>query len=191
LPVSRLIYENEFSRSIIFCPGRDLDRNGPPFGQKADRRAANGLLRKGRCRVRKKRIVLALIGLACLLLAVPVLAAGAGRDAVLAVKKVPRSQHQVISMTGRIEAVDTANKRIYVTVQLTNKPHLVVRGKTVWVGTTSTTVYYVWKDKIRRRATFGALAVGQKVSINARVAKTATTTTITARRVEVNKPRYY
>jgi hypothetical protein len=132
-------------------------------------------------------MVLALVGLAFVLLAGPALAVGAGRDTVLAVKKVPRSQHQVISMTGRIETVDFSKKRIYVTVQMTNKPYLVKRGQTVWVDTTSTTVYYVWQNKIRRRATFGSLIAGQKVSINARVA----TPTITARRVEVNKPRYY
>jgi hypothetical protein len=50
----------------------------------------------------------------------------------------------------------------------------------------SKTVYYVWTGKSRRGAAFGDLGVGQKVSINALVTATA----ITARRVEVNKPRY-
>jgi hypothetical protein len=153
-------------------------------GQKANGRASNALSRKGWCRVRKKLTILTLVGLALVLVSSPVLAAGSSRDTYLAAKQGPKRKAHVISMTGTIQWA--GNGTISVTVQMTNKPFVVKRGQTVLVKTTSNTVYYFWSGKNRRRASFGDLVGGQKVSINALV----TTTAITARRVEVNKPRY-
>jgi hypothetical protein len=153
-------------------------------GENTSDRAAKMQSRKGRRKVRKKLMVLVMVGLAFVLLAGPVLAAGSGRDAHWAVKQGPKRKAHVISMTGTIQWA--GNGTISVTVQMTNKPFVVKRGQTVLVKTTSNTVYYFWSGKNRRRASFGDLVGGQKVSINALV----TTTAITARRVEVNKPRY-
>lgn len=170
----------------MFCSNMGLDRNGPLSGQKANDRAVNGLRQKGRCRVRKKLTVLTLVGLTFVLLAGSVLAVGPSRDTYLAAKQGPRRQAHVISMTGKITEIERSNKSISVAVQMTNKPFIVKRGQTVRVQTNSTTVFYVWTGKKRQRVTFSTLVEGQKVSINALVATTA----ITARRVEVNKPRY-
>jgi hypothetical protein len=123
--------------------------------------------------VKKKLTVLAFVGLAFLLLAGPVLA-GSSRGA------------RVISMTGTIKSVDKVKERIYVTIQMTNKPYLVKRGQTVWVEMGSKVVYYYWDGTRRTPYTFGQLKVDQKVAINAVVAGD----TITARRVEVNKRGY-
>jgi hypothetical protein len=121
--------------------------------------------------VRRKVMVLALVALAFMLLAGPVLA-GPSRGA------------RVISMTGTI--TDKAGTSIEVKVQMTNKPYLVKRGQTVWVKTSSTTVYYYWDGTTRLSWDFGKLVKGQSVAINALVISEA----ITARRVEVNKRGY-
>jgi hypothetical protein len=73
--------------------------------------AATGLEEKGRCNVRKKLTVLALVGLAFVLLVGPVLAAGSSRETRLDVKLGPRRQAHVISMTGTIKPVDKDEKR--------------------------------------------------------------------------------
>jgi len=118
------------------------------------------------------------------LLASPVLAAGSGRDTYQAVMQGPTRLAHVISMTGTITRLGTQS--FYVYVQMTNKPYIVSRGTTVLVGTNARTLFYVWNGKTHQRVTFAALAVGQRISINAQV----TTTAITASRVEVSKPRY-
>jgi len=93
--------------------------------------------------------------------------------------------NHVISFTGTIVAIDSGSERIAVTIQMTNYPYLWKRGDTEWVDTTSRTLYYLWLGDLRTPTTFAGLKVGQRVSINAIV-----NTRITARRVEVNKPRY-
>jgi hypothetical protein len=134
--------------------------------------------------MRKRLMVLALVGLAFVLLAGPVVAAGSGRDTTLAAKQGPRRRAHVISMTGIIKGFE--GKDISVYVQMTNKPFLVKRGQTVLVETSPSTIYYVWNSTGRHRASFDDLEKDQKVSINALVADAE----ITARRVEVNRPRY-
>jgi hypothetical protein len=140
--------------------------------------------RKGRRKVRKKLMVLAMVGLAFVLLAGPVLAAGSGRDAHWAVKQGPKRKAHVISMTGTIAWV--SGSVISVNVQMTNKPFLVKRGQMVSVET-AYAVCYVWTGKTRNRCGSNALSPTARVSINARVSSNGY---ITARRVEVDKPRY-
>jgi hypothetical protein len=161
-------------------------------GENTSDRAAKMQSRKGRRKVRKKLMVLVMVGLAFVLLAGPVLAAGSGRDAHWAVKQGPKRKAHVISMTGTI--LSATCSAISVDVQMTNKPFLVKRGQQVQVDTTSNPVYVIWENpRIRTRdcsLVIGYLSSNTKVSINARVTTIGTTTTITARRVEVKKPRY-
>jgi hypothetical protein len=135
----------------------------------------------------KTLTVLALVGLALVLVTGPTLAAGTGHGTVLAQQKVgPKTKPHVISFTGKITAINRASRSMSVYIQMTNTPFRVKRGTTQPVTVTSSTVYYLWDGKTRTRWSFDRLAVGDKVSINA----LATSTSITARRVEVNKPRY-
>ena len=136
--------------------------------------------------MRKKLTVLAFVGLALLLLVEPALAAGTAGRTVLAEQRKVQPQTHIISFTGKIVSVDSVSKRISVSIQMTNNPYIAKRGDTEWVYTTTSTIYYLWSGKLRTRAYFSSLKVGQLVSINA----AATTTRITASRVEVNKPRY-
>jgi hypothetical protein len=137
--------------------------------------------------MRKRLMIIAFVGLALLLLVEPALAAGSAGRTVLAAQKSAQPQKYVISFTGTIQSIDSANKRFSVAIQMTNYPYIAKRGDTEWVYTTGSTVYYIWSSsKTRTRGYFSSLQVGQRVSINA----AATTTMITARRVEVNKPRY-
>lgn len=136
--------------------------------------------------MRKKLTVVAFVGLALMLLVEPALAAGAAGRSVLAEQRNVQTQKHIISFTGTVASVDSVSKRLSVTIQMTNYPYIAKRGDTEWVYTTTSTIYYVWSGDLRTRATFSSLKVGQRVSINA----VATTTRITATRVEVNKPRY-
>ncbi len=136
--------------------------------------------------MRKKLTVVAFVGLALMLLVEPALAAGAAGRSVLAEQRNVQTQKHIISFTGTVASVDSLSKRISVTIQMTNYPYIAKRGDTEWVYTTTSTIYYVWSGDLRTQATFSSLKVGQRVSINA----VATTTRITATRVEVNKPRY-
>ena len=138
--------------------------------------------------MRKKLTVLVLVGLALVLLAGPALAAGSGRTTY--VKKTDpyngRKPH-VISLTGKV--LKSADNSIYVYIQMTNRPFISYRGDTEWITALSTITYITWEGKTR---TIGlpdsglTYLVGKKVSINGRVADGK----ITARRVEVSKPRY-
>lgn len=129
--------------------------------------------------MKKTLTAVALIGLACALLI------GSGGQTALAQEPVQPPNH-IISFTGRIVAVDRGAERIAVTIQMTNNPYIGRRGDTEWVNVTPTTLYYVWLNDLRTAGTFADLEVGQRVSINAVIS----TTTITANRVEVDKPRY-
>ena len=143
-------------------------------------------------------MVLAMVGLAFVLLAGPVLAVGSGRDAHWAVKQGPKRKAHVISMTGTIAWATCS--AISIDVQMTNKPLLVKRGDNVQVDTVSLNpVYVVWEregESYTRTKTRLCnqefieenLTWNQKVSINALI--NVKTDYITARRVEVKKPRY-
>ena len=136
--------------------------------------------------MRQKLTGIAFVVLALVLLVEPALAFGLGEGRVLAGPEKVQPQKHIISFTGTIASVDSVGKKIAVTIQMTNYPYIARRGDTEWVTTTSSTIFYVWSGKLRTRATFSSLKAGQRVSVNA----TATTTQITASRVEVNKPRY-
>jgi len=123
--------------------------------------------------------IAAFVGLALMLLA------GSGGLTSLAQGPVQPANH-VISLTGRIAAIDSRSERIAVTIQMTNNPYMYQRGDTEWIDTTTSTLYYLWEGDLRTAGTFADLKVGQRVSINASVSTTA----ITASRVEVDKPRY-
>ena len=162
-------------------------------GENTSDRASKMRSRKGRPKVRKKLMVLAMVGLAFVLLAGPVLAVGSGRDAHWAVKQGPKRKAHVISMTGTIAWATCS--AISIDVQMTNKPFLVKRGDNVQVDTISLNpVYVVWEKNNTRTKTRKCedikdrLYSGQKVRINALI--NVKTDYITARRVEVNKPRY-
>ena len=137
--------------------------------------------------MRKKLTVLVLLGLALVLLAGPALAAGSGRGTYVAkkgtkqgVKRTP----QVISLTGTISF---ENGAMFVAIQMTNVAFRSFRSTTKKVLTTSKTTYIWWnKDRTRDLTKgFDDLTTGQKVAINGLVKDGV----ITARRIEVNKPR--
>jgi hypothetical protein len=129
--------------------------------------------------MKKMLTITAMVGLVLVLLV------GTGGRTSLA-QEPARPPNHIISFTGTIVAVDRGSERIAVTIQMTNYPYLWQRGDTEWVDTASNTLYYLWLGDLRTPTTFAGLKVGQRVSINAVV----NTTTITATRVEVNKPRY-
>jgi len=129
--------------------------------------------------MKKTLTIAAMVGLALVLLA------GMGGRASLAAAPSQPPNH-IISFTGTVAAVDRAGERIAVTIQMTNVPYVLKRGDTEWVGPPPSTLYYVWLGDVRTPATFASLKVGQRVSINAVAGKTS----ITANRVEVDKPRY-
>jgi len=139
--------------------------------------------------MRRFLTVLALVGMAFVLIAGPVLAAGSGRDSVVAQQKTVWPKYHIISFTGTITSIPAANK-FYVQIQITNNPYIAKRGTVELVTTTSSTVYVVWSGTtpttLSSSTGFSTLDVGDSVSINA----LATTSITTARRVEVNKPRY-
>jgi hypothetical protein len=132
----------------------------------------------------KKLTILALAALALALLAGPVLASSPRQGAIVAQQKVgPKTKPHVISFTGTV--MDVGVGRISVYIQMTNSPFIAKRGTTPWVST-GTAACYQWSGKTKTRIACSAVAKGDRVSINA----LATSTSITARLVEVNKPRY-
>jgi hypothetical protein len=139
--------------------------------------------------VRKKLMVLALVGLAFVLLTGPVLAAGSSRGTGPAQTRT-WSEYHIISFTGTIAYF--SGTTIVVDVQMTNKPYIVKRGTRVSVGTTSSTVFYIWDGRVHRWVPdISSLYPykGAQVSINA-IVDTTKTPSIAARRVEMYKPRY-
>ena len=135
--------------------------------------------------MKKTSTIIALVGLALVLFAGNCLAAGTSGRASVAVDPVQPPNH-IISFTGTIQAIDSQDQSILVTIQMTNYPYIAKRGDTLWVETTDDTLYYVWLGDLRTTATFADLQEGQSVSINADISTTA----LTASRIEVDKPRY-
>ena len=127
-----------------------------------------------------------MVVLAAIIIASPVLAAGTS-NAIEVAKQGPKKLPTVISMTATIFAVDKANKKVYVRIQMTNRAFIQYRGDYEWVQTNSTTKYYSWDGTTRSPYSFDRLVVGDRVSINATV--NPTTKAFTARRVQVNQPR--
>lgn len=115
-----------------------------------------------------------------------ILAAGAARDFRVAKKTTPPKEAHIISLTGTVLTVD--NGQITVAVQMTNIAFRSFRGTTATVYTADSKILeWTSATKPRQRIPCDALAMGDKVSINGWV---LSSDTISARRIEVNKPRY-
>ena len=133
--------------------------------------------------MKKKLTIVVMVVLAAILIASPVLAAGSSHPMEVA-KQGPKKKPTVISMTGTIMSI--SGTQLTVRIQMTNKAFIKYRGTTQWVRTTKYTRYILWDGKTRKYIRFGDLAVGDKVSINAKVRSGV----FTARRVQVRQPRY-
>lgn len=135
--------------------------------------------------MKTKLTFLVFVTLALVLLVSPVLAAGAGESRTLVQQTRTYPKTHIISFTGKITSF-TADG-FYVYVQMTNNPYIARRGTSERVKVDSSTLYYEWISSSKRVVChLGDLKLGDKVSINA----VATTAVTTAKRVEVNKPRY-
>jgi hypothetical protein len=122
--------------------------------------------------------------MALLLVVSPAFAAGSVRRTVASKKKTTPPRAHVISLTGTITEIK--GESVYVQIKMTNIAFRSYRGDLEWVNTTSSTTYVKWTGKTRDLTIgFSDLAEGQKVSINGLVKDGE----ITARRIEVNKPR--
>lgn len=141
--------------------------------------------------MKKILTVFVLLGLALLLLVGPVLAAGAADSKSLAQAGPERKAH-VISLTGTVvpgtEVMTRSGLSFDVKVQMTNAPFMYKRGSVVTITTTSRTIYITWATGKSIRTTSVIVADNAKLSINALV--DTATDKVTARRVELNKPRY-
>lgn len=142
---------------------------------------------KGWCNLKQKLTILAMVVLATIFIATPVLAAGSSRTMEVA-KRTPT----IISMTATIKTdyisryTDTG--RIYVAIQMTNKAFIQYRGESDWVQITSSTTCLEWVNK-RKSIPMDCsdLNYGDKISVNARI--DPETKVITARRVWLKQPR--
>ena len=139
-----------------------------------------------------KLTIVALVVLAVVLTASPVLAVGSGQP--MEVGKVPKKQPTVISMTAKIKqdyiSSSTDTGQIYVAIQMTNKAFIQYRGEQDWVKITDNTLCLDWvKGKKSVRIDCSDLGVDDKVSINAKV--DPKTKVITARRVQRKQPRIH
>ena len=133
--------------------------------------------------MKKKLTIVVMVVLAAILIASPVLAAGSSHSMEVA-KQGPKKKPTVISMTGTIMSI--SGTQIKVKIQMTNKAFIKYRGTTQWVRTTTSTRYILWDGQTRAYIKFRNLAIGDKVSINAKVRSGV----FVARRVQVRQPRY-
>jgi hypothetical protein len=134
--------------------------------------------------LKRKLTILAVVVLAAVLIASPVLAAGSSHPMEVA-KQGPKMQPTIISMTGTIMQDGTA--QISVKIQMTNTAFIQYRGQIEPVVILGAVCYDWVKGKKSTPISFGNLAAGDKVSINARV--DPETKVITARRVLRKQPR--
>ena len=132
----------------------------------------------------KKLTIVAMVVLAAILIASPVLAAGSSHPMEVA-KQGPKKQPTIISMTGTIMQDGTA--QITVKIQMTNRAFIQYRGQTKAVIISGAVCYDWEKGKKSTRISCSDLAAGDKVSINARV--DPATKVFTARRVLRKQPR--
>ena len=132
--------------------------------------------------MKQKLTIVAMVVLAALFIATPVLAAGSSHPMEVA-KQGPKKRQTVISMTGTIMSI--SGTQIMVKIVMTNKPFVKYRRTTQWVRTTTSTRYILWDGKTRKYIKFSDLKLYDKVSINAKVKNGI----FTARRVQVRQPR--
>ena len=124
---------------------------------------------------------MAVVVLAAILIAIPVLAAGSSQP--LEAKQGPKKKQTVISMTGTILSI--SGTQVQIKIAMTNKPFIKYRRTIQWVNVTDYTTFYSWDGKTRERIEFDDLVAGDKVAINAKVKNGI----FTARRVQRKQPR--
>ena len=137
--------------------------------------------------MKQKLIVLAMIVLATVLIASPVLAAGSSR-----IMEVAKRTPTVISMTATIDSVDLDSRantgKIDITIRMTNRAFIQYRGRSVEVVIADNTVCLDWVNKSKSVGIdCSALGDDDKISVNARI--DPDTKVITARRVLRYQPR--
>ena len=136
---------------------------------------------KGWCDLKRKLTIVAMVVLAAIFIATPVLAAGSSQP--MEAKQGPKKRQTVISMTGTILSI--SGTQVQIKIAMTNKPFVRYRRTIQWVKTTTYTRFYSWDGKTRERIEFADLVVGDKVAINAKVKDGI----FTARRVQRRQPR--
>ncbi len=148
--------------------------------------------------MKPKFTIVAMVVLAAILIASPVLAAGSSRAMEVA-KQVPIKKKwkkaTVISMTAAINRDEgvavTGTGRINVAIKMTNKAFIQYRGEDEWVKITSSTVCIEWlKAKKSQRIkckdlVAESMAEDRMISINARLIDGE----FRARRVQMLQPR--
>jgi hypothetical protein len=142
----------------------------------------------------KKLTIVAMVVIAAILIASPVLAAGSSHPMEVA-KQGPKKKPTSISMTAtiKIDRVDAATNtgRIYVGIQMTNKAFIQYRGDEEWVKITRKTACIEWLKATKSRKikcsdlVDKAMDDGRMVSIYARVKDGE----FIARRVQISQPR--
>jgi hypothetical protein len=135
--------------------------------------------------VKQKLTLVAMLVLAAIFIATPVLAAGSSRSMDVG-KQGPRKKQTRISMTGTIKEVNGTG--IVLLVQKTNKPFIAYRGERVPVDTDGAACRKWVEGKSVRTGCSEILKLDYKVSIIATVDRVYWT--FTARRVQLNQPRY-
>jgi hypothetical protein len=142
---------------------------------------------KGWCNLKQKLTILAMVVLATIFIATPVLAVGSSRTMEVA-KRTPT----VISMTATIKTdyisryTDVGS--IYVAIQMTNRAFIQYRGESEWVRITSGTKCLQWVNK-RKSIPMDCsdLNPEDRISVNARIDPESKV--ITARQVWLKQPR--
>lgn len=138
-----------------------------------------------------KLAVAAVVVLAAILIASPVLALGSG-DPTLAANPAPKKQPTIISLTGTVLTdsvyATTDTGKFEVAIQMTNRAFIQYRGEVEWVKITADTLCVEWvSTKKSVRIDCATVDRTDKVSINARV--DPQTKEFTARRVTLYQPR--
>ena len=127
-----------------------------------------------------------MVVMAAILIASPVLAIGSSQP-IEAAKEGPKKQPTSISLTGKIVDKNGSGTEIDVAIRMTNKAFIQYRGKTMPVDISSALCLEWLKAKKSKAISCSSLAVGDKVSIIARV--DPQTKDFTARRVQRKQPR--
>jgi hypothetical protein len=130
--------------------------------------------------------IVAMVVLAAILIASPVLAAGFSHP-MEAAKKGPIKQPTIISLTGKIVAENDRDTEIDVAIKMTNRAFIQYRGRTEPVDISSALCLEWSQAKKSEVIACSSLGVGDKVSIIARV--DPETKDFTARRVQLKQPR--
>ena len=131
-------------------------------------------------------MIVAMVMLAAILIASPVLAAGPGHPI-----EVAKRQPTVISLTGRILAENRSGTEIDVKIQMTNRAFIQYRGTTQTIDISSALcLKWVNRKKSETIDCEADLGPTDTVAIIAKVNRTdPENVTFTARRVQLKQPR--